>query len=55
VNKVLYIGTGRYLGTTDLTDPSTQTPKGTDVAAVVHAFKIRQFGQPRVRRPAQRQ
>ena len=29
VYKVVFVGTGRYLGLQDLTDPATQTPKGT--------------------------
>jgi type IV pilus assembly protein PilY1 len=29
VHKVVYVGTGRYLGLKDLTDPATQKPKGT--------------------------
>ncbi len=28
VYKVVFVGTGRYLGLKDLTDPATQTPKG---------------------------
>jgi type IV pilus assembly protein PilY1 len=27
-HKVIFVGTGRYLGLKDLTDPATQTPKG---------------------------
>ena len=38
---VLYVGTGRYLGLTDLTDPATQTPAGTDAwQNSLYAFKI---------------
>lgn len=41
VNKVMYIGTGRYLGTPDLTDPATQTPAGSDAwQQSFYAFKI---------------
>jgi len=29
-NRVVFVGTGRYLGTSDLTDPATWTPASTD-------------------------
>jgi type IV pilus assembly protein PilY1 len=39
-HKVVYVGTGRYVGVLDLTDPSTQTPKGTWAwQQSVYAFK----------------
>lgn len=39
--KVLFVGTGRYLGVSDLTDPATQTPPGTDAfQQSIYAFKI---------------
>ena len=38
---VLYVGTGRYLGLSDLTDPATQTPASTDAwQNSLYAFKI---------------
>ena len=40
IHRVVYAGTGRYLGVQDLTDPSTQTPKGTWAwQQSVYAFK----------------
>ena len=39
--SVLFVGTGRYLGTTDLTDPATQTPSRTDAwQQSLYAIKI---------------
>jgi type IV pilus assembly protein PilY1 len=39
--KVLFVGTGRYLGVTDLSDPATQTPPSTDAfQQSIYAFKI---------------
>lgn len=40
VNRVLYFGTGRYVGNSDLTDPATQTPAGTSAwQQSLYAFK----------------
>jgi len=41
VNKVLYIGTGRYMGGKDLSDPATQVPADTTTAwqESLYAFK----------------
>src|SRR6185295_755356 len=39
--EVLYVGTGRYLGLSDMTDPATQTPPSTDAwQNSLYAFKI---------------
>ncbi len=39
--SVLFVGTGRYLGVTDLKDPATQTPPGTDAwQQSLYAIKI---------------
>jgi type IV pilus assembly protein PilY1 len=39
--NVLYLGTGRYLGLLDLTDPATQTPASNDAwQQSLYAFKI---------------
>ncbi|HVY04484.1 MAG TPA: PilC/PilY family type IV pilus protein [Burkholderiales bacterium] len=39
-NRVVYFGTGRYLGTTDLTDPATWSPASTDAyQQSFYAFK----------------
>jgi type IV pilus assembly protein PilY1 len=40
VHKVVYVGTGRYVGVQDLTDPATQSPAGTWAwQQSVYAFK----------------
>jgi type IV pilus assembly protein PilY1 len=45
-HKTMFVGTGRYLGNKDLTDPATQTPVGTDAwQQSIYAFKINPSGK----------
>ena len=50
VNKVVFVGTGRYLGLQDLTDPATQTPQGhwrvAAVAVCLQGSPDQDYGEP---------
>ncbi len=52
IYKVVFVGTGRYLGLQDLTDPATQTPQG-DWAWQQSLYAFKDHRTQRLRQPAQ--